>query len=485
MIKRMNLRIKIFLLLAVLIGTTLTGGLLTIWYAQRVDHFFTTIMDRDVVALKAVQGLEISLVMQKGFVTYYYLDGNEKWLDQLNIYHESFQKWMDQARHTMLPEVERNVLNQIEAGYIRYTVMRNHVIDLYRNGEKEKGAALHSDVRNEFSKIYDLCEELKHTYDRALEKAKAESRSRARLINSLALGATIMVFLLGALLAYVLLRQILQPIRLLAMDGSPIKNAQMMTDEVRALQHRLHSLMKDVDLTRNQLELSQEHLLHSEKWALVGKLAAGMAHSIRNPLTSVQMRLFSLGRTLELQETEKEDLEVISEEINHIDTILQNFLEFSRPPKFTMQEASPSDVIDHAVQLLRHRLDSSGVKVEKRRENRLPTLHLDYEQLKEALVNILMNACEAMNDGGMIILREEEIGGDGEQREVSICISDNGPGIPKGIQERIFQPFFSTKGEGTGLGLSIASRIIEGHHGKIDVFSEGTGTTFTITLPVR
>ena len=106
-----------------------------------------------------------------------------------------------------------------------------------------------------------------------------------------------------------------------------------------------------MDTTRIELEQSREHLLQSEKLAQIGKLAAGVAHSIRNPLTSVKMRLFSLERTLSLSAAQKEDFDVISEEIRHIDTIVGNFLEFSRPPKLKIQKASPSEVVDMAVQL--------------------------------------------------------------------------------------------------------------------------------------
>ena len=112
---------------------------------------------------------------------------------------------------------------------------------------------------------------------------------------------------------------------------------------------------------RSELAKSREHLLQAEKMAMVGKLAAGMAHSIRNPFTSVKMRLFSMGRTLQMTLAQKEDFEVISEEIRHIDTIVQNFLEFSRPPKLVMQSISPSTVVDNTLQLLAHRLKSYEV----------------------------------------------------------------------------------------------------------------------------
>jgi len=242
--------------------------------------------------------------------------------------------------------------------------------------------------------------------------------------------------------------------------------------------------MEDVDQTQTQLQQSREHLLQSEKLAMVGKLAAGVAHTIRNPLTSVKMRLFSMERSLALSPAQREDFEVISEEIRHIDTIVRNFLEFSRPPKLKIQPVSLSDVVDSAIQLLRHRIESYGVEVELIRQRRLLPIGGDPEQLKEVFVNLMINACEAMTGGGRIVLREEEGVAEPLGHVVVVRVSDNGPGILEGLLEKIFQPFFSSKEEGTGLGLSIAARIIEDHHGWITVRSrESKGTTFIITLP--
>ena len=226
--------------------------------------------------------------------------------------------------------------------------------------------------------------------------------------------------------------------------------------------------------------------MQSEKMALVGKLAAGMAHSIRNPFTSVKMRLFSLSRSLDLSKTQKDDFEVISEEIRHVDTIVQNFLEFSRPPKLKMQQISPSLVVDMVIQLLKHRLKSYDVKIKVVRKQMLPKIEADPEQLKEVLVNLVVNACESMKKGGVIVIRENEASSKPFDRMAVIRLSDNGPGIPHSILGKVLQPFFTTKEEGSGLGLSIAARIIEEHRGTLDITSkEGEGATFIISLPLK
>jgi signal transduction histidine kinase len=219
---------------------------------------------------------------------------------------------------------------------------------------------------------------------------------------------------------------------------------------------------------------------------MAGKLAASVAHSIRNPLTSVKMRLYSMRRHLKLPPPQQEDLDVISEEIGHIDAIVRNFLEYSRPPKLKIQQVRPSAVVDLAITLLRPRLESFNVAVRVNRKQLLPEVWADPDQLKEVLVNLMVNACEAMVKGGEIVITESEDFFSGIGRIVRIQIQDTGPGIPASMQDKIFQPFFSSKEEGTGLGLSIAARIVEEHGGKIHVKSQlKKGATFTITLPLR
>jgi len=151
-----------------------------------------------------------------------------------------------------------------------------------------------------------------------------------------------------------------------------------------------------------------------------------------------------------------------------------------------MERVNPSHVVDLAIRLLQHRLESYDVKISLDRKRPVPDIQADPEQLKEVFVNLIVNSCEAMENGGLITINEEEDFSETVGRAVKIRITDNGPGIPKTIQDDIFQPFFTTKGEGTGLGLSIAARIVEQHGGAIDLKSEkGEGTTFIITLPAK
>ena len=483
--KRISLRARIYLILSTLVVITMAGGGVMVWYTYRMEGLFTSVIDKNIAAFQAVESLGTALVNQKGFVSYYFQDGDPDWLRQLGEYRQIFKQGLKQAHTLVETEDQKNAIDRIESEYIRYINSKDGVIAHYRAGERETGARLHKDVRDHFFKILDLCEEYKDLNRKMIREARDNSNAQAGKLRIIAGTAVFVVIFLALLLTLILVKQILGPVQRLAIEADREGAPRESGNEVKALSHSVHGLIKRVDHTHSELEKSREHLLQAEKMALVGKLAAGLAHSVRNPLTSVKMRLFSLGRTLELSVPQKEDFDVISEEIRHIDTIVQNFLEFSRPPKLTMQKVSPSEVVDLVLQLLKHRLQSYDVKIKLNRQRPLLKIQVDPEQLKEVLVNLIVNSCEAMERGGLIQIYEHEDLDDPLGR-VMIHLTDNGPGIPESIQEKIFQPFFTTKEEGTGLGLSIVARIVEEHGGKVDLESkEGEGASFIITLPEK
>ncbi len=483
--KRLSLRARILILLIALVLTTIGGGLVTLWHNEATDFLLTSLMEKNVASYHAAEELQTALLQQRGYLTYYFLDGNPEWLKEIERYNRTFEDWLEKARKSAYTEAMREIIAQIDGQYHQYVIARERVIALYREGKREAGAKLHGEIRHQYGEILNLCQRYKVAHEYAISRERTESRARARFINAFALVAVPAAAVLGVLLAYILIKQILGPIRQMALSAAPATPGAQVPDEVKALSSRMHSLIEDVDQAQTELTRSQEHLLQSGKWAMVGKLAAGVAHSIRNPLTSVNMRLFSLKRSLAMSQSQQEDFEVISEEIRHIDTIVRNFLEFSRPPKLKMQQISPSAVVDMALVLLRYRLESYGVEVKLIRKDRLPEIWADPDQLKEVLVNLVLNACEVMVNGGVITIQEEEKGEAPLGPAAVIRVSDNGPGIPESVRDKVFQPFFSTKEEGTGLGLSIASRIIEEHGGRLELESKAKkGATFVITLPL-
>jgi signal transduction histidine kinase len=489
--KLLSLRVKIYLILTSFVFITLLGAGVMFWYTYKIEGVLNHLIEKDIEAFQSAEALEYALINQKGFVTYYFLDKDPDWLRQLGEFRQIFRQRLDDIKKLSEGESQRRIINEIEKEYNIYIELKDVVIAYYKAGEHEKGAKLHKEVRQRFSAILALCDKYKNIQKNRIIDANEASHNEAVNLRFFSITGFLIITVLAIVMAFVFVNNILRPVHSLiieaAREGKPdaTDGSAYTKDEIKVLAESVRGLIDDIDMTNKELEKSREHLLQAEKMALVGKLAAGMAHSIRNPFTSVKMRLFSLGRSQNLSEPQKDDIKVISEEIKHIDTIVQNFLEFSRPPKLKMQKISPSVVVDLALQLLVHRLKSYDVTVDVIRNNPLSEINADPEQLKEVLVNLIVNSCEAMVRGGLITITEREAADKHIGRAAILEINDNGPGIPEPLIDKIMEPFFTTKEEGTGLGLSIVARIIEEHKGRIDIKSkEGEGTTFIIILPL-
>lgn len=486
--KNIGLRTRVYGILGVLIALMMAGGIVTIWYVNRMNLLFSEVIERDVRALESARDLEIELVKQKGFTTYFFLDGNEDWLAQLDFHRAAFERRLHEVRAREENPERRRVLEDIRVKYKAYDHDRKRVIDFYKSGESASGLALHKKIRPRFYGIIALSEKYQGSYEKDVRRAQAESRAGAWRQNMMAVAVMAVGCLVAAGFAFVLGAQILGPISKLTREAGLAVDAPAAgrSNEVATLRHGFRGIIREMDATRSELERSRERLLHSEKMALVGRLAAEVAHSIRNPLTSVHMRLFSLRRALEFNDAQAEDFEVVTGELRRLDVILQNFLSFSRPARPEMQPLLVSGVMDMTLQLMQKRLENNRVRVYRHTNPNVPPVNADPEQLKEIFVNLISNACEAMGAvGGKITIVEEEAVADSIGRVALVRISDNGPGIPSEIQGKIFEPFYTTKSEGTGLGLAIAARILEDHGGLISVRSEpGNGAAFAITLPI-
>ncbi len=481
--KQLGLRFRIYIIITGLVLITCAGGVITVWYTYRIEGIFGKIIDNNIEAFRIVEELETVLVKQKGFVTYFLLDSDQRWLKQLGEQKQVFKERLKEASSLVETLEEKKTLNDLEYEYMMYIGLKEKIIGLHNEQKKEQDADINEEYQHHFFKSIELSEKFKSLYVKRISLIRNDSLTQARKLRLIAVTAIFFVIILGIILSLVLIRQILEPIRLLVHETNRENKTLEPEDEVKALRMGVMGLIENIDQTSLELEKSRGSLLQAEKMAMVGKLASSVAHSVRNPLTSVKMRLFSIGRAFDMPEAQKEDLEVISEEISHIDTILQNFLEYSRPPKLRTQMVSPSEIVDLVIKLLQYRFESSNVEVILHREKMLPEIEIDPEQIKEVLVNLMVNACEAMEEGGCIDIYEEQGTVKNIGEAVIIRVKDNGNGIPEKIRSKVTQPFFTTKEEGTGLGLSIAERIVSNHGGTFSFEStEGIGTTFIITL---
>jgi len=232
-----------------------------------------------------------------------------------------------------------------------------------------------------------------------------------------------------------------------------------------------------------RLQKAQVQLHQAEKMTSLGKLAAGVAHQLNNPLGGIALFAQLLLEEHNLEEDQKKDIHRIIEDAERCQTIVRELLEFARQTKREIRPCDINHTLSRTLFFLEKQCLFKNVNIKKDLRPDLPLVSSDIEQLYHVFMNILLNAAEAMEGNGTITLRTSVMPG---EDGIRIEISDTGPGIPEAIQPYIFEPYFTTKeaGKGTGLGLSIAYGIIENHHGSITVESRpDEGATFLITLP--
>ena len=234
---------------------------------------------------------------------------------------------------------------------------------------------------------------------------------------------------------------------------------------------------------REQTEVlfqTEEHLRRADRLSALGELSAGMAHEIRNPLGSIKGAAEILRDDYGSGEPKAEFVQILLKETDRLNTIVQEFLNFARPRLPEYQETDVNGVLESVLALTAQPARKAGITVERRFDPAIGRRNLDGGLLKQAFLNLVLNAIQAMPAGGTLTLTTALRDG-----TIEVQVSDTGVGIPVENRKKLFSPFFTTKTEGTGLGLAITYRIIENHRGTIDVASEpGKGATFTVRIPV-
>jgi two-component system NtrC family sensor kinase len=270
--------------------------------------------------------------------------------------------------------------------------------------------------------------------------------------------------------------------------GSLADSFNQMTSDLKAANEKLvdwgRTLEKKVEERTKELREAQAHLIQTEKLASLGKLAAGVAHEINNPLGGILIYSHLLLEDTDRDSPYYQNLEKIVKETTRCKDIVKGLLEFARPKEPEATSTNINELLDKSLSLIESQSLFQNIRVEKQYAPDLPLIVADSSQLQQVFMNIILNAADAIQGGGELKLRTS-LGADG--RYISIDFSDTGPGIKQEDKKKIFDPFFTTKevGQGTGLGLAISYSIIRKHQGKIEVQSApGKGATFSVRLPV-
>jgi two-component system sensor histidine kinase HydH len=238
-----------------------------------------------------------------------------------------------------------------------------------------------------------------------------------------------------------------------------------------------------VVLFRDLTEIRQlkAEVARSQRLASIGSLAAGVAHEIRNPLSSIKgFATYFKGR-LRGNPEDSRTADIMIQEVERLNRVIRQLLDLSRPMEIQKKPTRLEPLIEHTVRLVDVHARKKGITVKTEVSPEVPAVFADPDRIKQVLLNLCLNAIEAMQAGGDLTLSLRHH----NEKMVRMVVSDTGEGIPGDDLENIFDPYYTTKSSGTGLGLAIVHRIIEAHGGEIRVKSEaGRGTTFTILLPV-
>jgi signal transduction histidine kinase len=329
------------------------------------------------------------------------------------------------------------------------------------------------------------------------DQVNMSRQAHERTLRAMAWGLAV-VSAAGALAGLVLgygvargLRRSIHRLRVRVQDaadklGRDLPAVEMAGESLEDLDAHMQGVVRQVEDVVQALQQREREVLRAEQLAAVGRLAAGVAHEIRNPLTSIKM-LIQAGReeaaragTASNGGLPVEDLPVIEREVRRIERSLQSFLDFARPPQLVREPVDLREVPDEVISLVRPRAAKQGVQVRFERPDVPVMAEADADQLRQVVLNLVLNALDVMAGGGALVIRLRPA----ENGRVELSVTDTGPGIAAEILPQLFQPFASNKETGIGLGLSVSKRIVEGHGGTLRGQNrpEG-GACFAVRLP--
>ena len=362
----------------------------------------------------------------------------------------ALDSWIDLQRAALRTAEEKAVLAEVDTEYDRYLEVSRTI--QRERGQSQSPAMNHVRLLNAAAqRMFALADRLGKAHRSALGDLLGQSQRSLRKLEIFFAGIFVMTTALGAWCTRLLFHEIIAPLR-------------------------------------RQLVEAESLMRQNEKLASLGMLAAGIAHEIRNPLTAMKMRTYLLSEHLGESSPARNDVNVIDRQIHRLERIVSDFLLFASPGEPVRGTVIPSNLFKETEALLEPELAKRGVRL-RIEESAVAeeALRGDQDQLLQVLINLVRNAAESMEDGGVVTLRVclDRLPLHGHAHAVAVLeVEDNGPGIPTEVRERLFDPFFTTKPTGTGLGLSIAMSILQRHGGTLQFQTTlGSGTTFGMVLP--
>ncbi|MFH1297572.1 MAG: ATP-binding protein [Bacteroidota bacterium] len=493
---KFHINYQIIVWALVIIALIMAGGFLIISFTYRVQDTNTEIIEENISNIRAAKELEITLHGIRAISLNYIIDKDSSWVERLRAKESEFARVLENAKESANTAEENLLIQQIGALFSNYEQNLNIALSFEKQGDLLKANAwLVHGSRNLINTIEDKCTALVLSNQNSQADYETRIHRNNDIIRTAMYWFGVGGLILGLILGWLVARILLNPIYKLVLKvrdaaGSEVVEHIRMSPgkELQEIDLHINRMIYRINQAHEDLRRNQQLLEKSSKLAAVGRIAPAIAHEIRNPLAAIKMLIYSMKEEEEMNEEKAYDLKVILGEISRVENFLQSFLQYARPVEPQLKEIEVRSVIREMIHVMIPRMKQHRIELLESHQTDQIFLQSDTDQLKQVLMNLLLNAIEAMDEGGILTVSTEVVREKLKQEPVDwlrITISDTGSGIPAEVKELLFDPFVKGKPSGTGLGLSISQRIIELHHGWIGASNNpDKGATFTIHLPV-
>jgi two-component system sensor histidine kinase HydH len=474
----------------VVTGTLLfVAGLITAWHIHRLQANKAKILLRDVTSLEIAQELEIRLHQLRFHYLRHALRPVPEHLEAIQQDQQRFEELLGSATQLADTAGEQDLLRSIHTQYQAY--LKNLPRLAPATGPHRSLADVQQLAETHpIQHLLEPCHAFWSSKNRAMAQTSAESDRIGLQSRWTSLGIGLVGLLSGLLGGFGVAHGLSRSLRRWSLRVQTISehlsrdadSLDIMAEGTGAdLDRQLEDAVRRVREVMERMQRHQQELLRAEHLAAVGQLGASVAHEVRNPLATIKLLVEGALRQEAPRPLNREQLKVVYGEVVRLERAVREFLDFARPPRLERSPADLREVVGQAVALAQARARQQDVRLVVHSPSLPVAAEVDPGQLGTVLVNLLLNALDAMPEGGCLELRL-----DSGPPGVSLAVSDTGPGFRPDALGQLFTPFFSTKATGTGLGLCISKRIVEGHGGRILVTNRPAGgACVTIRLPGR
>lgn len=470
----------------------LTAGGYGAWRVHRLHKRGSDILVENVASIRAAEELETEVREVQHRLKRYLSTANGRHLEHLAERLPAAGKLLDEVRDLAKSNREQQLAERVEQGYARLADTLVQLTDQEAFEQRAQLAVVLSDevIPNEI--LLYTARYIQFNEEQLADSRKRNQASANRLMFGLVLLGTC-GGVVGLFAGYGIARRLSRAIVQLSL---PVHSAAGKLNQVvgpiavaadpglKNLESILRAVSDRVAMVVERLQTSEREMLRAEQLAAVGQLAAGLAHELRNPLTSIKTIVQLADQPGEMTQR---DVEVLQEEIERLERLVQSFLDFARPPQLQLRDVDLGELLTQTVDLVARKAQQQGIDVRYRKPQQPILVAADANLIRQMVLNLILNSFDATPREGHVELNVD-FDADGRQagetdRVARIRVRDTGCGLPDELGARIFEPFVSTKETGTGLGLSICRRIVEAHDGQISARRRELGTEFVVRLP--